>query len=701
MARLPQPGGDKGNWGDILNDYLSASHNSDGSLKDIPQTKITNLTSDLSAKANLASPTFTGTVTVPTPSTPTDAVTKSYVDAQVSAGMVDATATTKGKIQLAGDLAGTAASPSVPGLANKLDTTTAASTYLTQNNATSTYAPKASPTFTGVVTVPTPNNGTDAATKSYVDSTVSSGAPDATASVKGKIQLAGDLTGTAGAPVIAAGAITSAKIADGTIVDGDINSSAAISQSKIANLTSDLAAKATPALVDSKIATQAASDSAMYIAQANAAIVATTGAYSDLTGKPTIPSSPGQVGAEPVGLSISTSRSLTQRASAGALQVIAIGDSRTMGDSAHPNGALFNANSGQGGQDPVTGLYPVTGPYEYRQGPRSWFQHMCWQSKGRLRPLFNAAQGSDTTRGMLARFPADVVAKNPDLVLIGDSHNDGFTDTETRANITAMVDLALAAGIRVALYSALPSDNLGKGIVLRRYNTWLKSFAQSRHLAFIDLWPAVIDIADGTYLASMTNDGTHLTYSGAAAAGAKALSDLSGILAGGSDWLPVDNTSDVNMITNPIFSAGGLWYTSGGTATGAFETDPVNYFGKAWAVTITVAGTLLRQDVGLTKASPGDRLKWVGLVRVENAAANGMRWSLEISSPGISTYYVRPVEMTATGMDMPWFYYECEYVVPAGATTLRLGVNTQTGTGKVSLAQQGLYNLTRLAVASS
>ena len=34
MSRLPQPGGDGGNWGDILNDYLSQSHKSDGTLKD-------------------------------------------------------------------------------------------------------------------------------------------------------------------------------------------------------------------------------------------------------------------------------------------------------------------------------------------------------------------------------------------------------------------------------------------------------------------------------------------------------------------------------------------------------------------------------------------------------------------------------------------------------------------------------------------
>ncbi|RYX79306.1 hypothetical protein EON76_01125 [bacterium] len=34
MARLPQPGADNGNWGDILNDYLIQSHTVDGAIKD-------------------------------------------------------------------------------------------------------------------------------------------------------------------------------------------------------------------------------------------------------------------------------------------------------------------------------------------------------------------------------------------------------------------------------------------------------------------------------------------------------------------------------------------------------------------------------------------------------------------------------------------------------------------------------------------
>jgi hypothetical protein len=33
MARLPQPGGDSGQWGDVLNDFLSQAHSSNGALK--------------------------------------------------------------------------------------------------------------------------------------------------------------------------------------------------------------------------------------------------------------------------------------------------------------------------------------------------------------------------------------------------------------------------------------------------------------------------------------------------------------------------------------------------------------------------------------------------------------------------------------------------------------------------------------------
>lgn len=54
MARLPTPGSDNGTWGDILNDFLSVEHNSDGTQKTVPVTKGgTGATDATAARTNL------------------------------------------------------------------------------------------------------------------------------------------------------------------------------------------------------------------------------------------------------------------------------------------------------------------------------------------------------------------------------------------------------------------------------------------------------------------------------------------------------------------------------------------------------------------------------------------------------------------------------------------------------------------------
>ncbi|MFB0904197.1 MAG: hypothetical protein QMB11_07440 [Nonlabens sp.] len=140
----------------------------------------------------------------------TDIANKKYVDETIIAGTPDATSASKGKIQLAGDLAGTAVAPTVPGL------------LLKANNA--------SPAFTGTPTAPTAlfgDNGSSLATTGFVASAISSSTiASATSSTEGKIQLAGDLAGTAALPVIAANKITTDKIADGTILSSDLSDGA-------------------------------------------------------------------------------------------------------------------------------------------------------------------------------------------------------------------------------------------------------------------------------------------------------------------------------------------------------------------------------------------------------------------------------------------------------------------------------------------
>lgn len=131
MARLPISGSDNGQWGLILNDFLMQAHQADGQVKDssITSAKLasgavteTALSSSVQTKLNTTAPAidpvFTGSVTVPDPVNSSDAATKAYVDAATTT-TPDATNTTKGKIQLSGDLGGTADTPSVPGLATK------------------------------------------------------------------------------------------------------------------------------------------------------------------------------------------------------------------------------------------------------------------------------------------------------------------------------------------------------------------------------------------------------------------------------------------------------------------------------------------------------------------------------------------------------------------------------------------------------
>jgi hypothetical protein len=123
MPRLPLPGSDDNAWGDILNEFLLVEHNNDGTLK--ASGSLAAKADDASVVHTSGSETIAGTKTfnaspiVPVPTLGGHATTKTYVDTTVAAGAPDATTTSKGIVQLAGDLAGTAAAPTVPDLANK------------------------------------------------------------------------------------------------------------------------------------------------------------------------------------------------------------------------------------------------------------------------------------------------------------------------------------------------------------------------------------------------------------------------------------------------------------------------------------------------------------------------------------------------------------------------------------------------------
>lgn len=107
--RLPTPGGDDGDWGDILNGFLEVSHAADGTLNSntvgtaqIQNNAVTNAQLDASTQATLSS--VSGKYTKPTGGIPATDLASS-VQTSITAA--------NNAVQLSGDLGGTVSTPVV------------------------------------------------------------------------------------------------------------------------------------------------------------------------------------------------------------------------------------------------------------------------------------------------------------------------------------------------------------------------------------------------------------------------------------------------------------------------------------------------------------------------------------------------------------------------------------------------------------
>ncbi|MGC1176812.1 MAG: glycosyl hydrolase family 28-related protein, partial [Candidatus Saccharimonadales bacterium] len=122
MARKPIVGQDSGTWGSILNDFLAVEHDDSGAL-------LTGSGSTLSGYQPISNK---GQPNGYAPLDSSGKVPSSNIPTQGS--VPDADASTKGVVQLTGDLSGTAASPTVPGLAAKANDTAVVHTNIVTTN---------------------------------------------------------------------------------------------------------------------------------------------------------------------------------------------------------------------------------------------------------------------------------------------------------------------------------------------------------------------------------------------------------------------------------------------------------------------------------------------------------------------------------------------------------------------------------------
>lgn len=124
MTRLPTPGNDAGDWGDLLNNFLLVEHNNDGTLKRASAITAAEQSSNKGAADGYAALDIAAMV-------PTAQLGGLNADATkflrgdrtwaTVPGASDATTVSKGLVQLAGDLAGVATAPYVRNMARVIN----------------------------------------------------------------------------------------------------------------------------------------------------------------------------------------------------------------------------------------------------------------------------------------------------------------------------------------------------------------------------------------------------------------------------------------------------------------------------------------------------------------------------------------------------------------------------------------------------
>ncbi len=149
------------------------------------------------------------------------------------------------------------------------------------------------------------------------------------------------------------------------------------------------------------------------------------------------------------------------------------------------------------------------------------------------RPYVNRGIGGQTTSQMMLRFRADVIALDPQAVVILAGTNDiagnaGPISREAiQHNLASMAELAKLHGVRVVLASLLPvandkKDASGRPLPrtsgrptesLRALNAWMAGYAREHGHAYLDYFSALAD--DQRLLrAELNDDGLHPNAAG-------------------------------------------------------------------------------------------------------------------------------------------------------------------------------------------
>lgn len=345
--------------------------------------------------------------------------------------------------------------------------------------------------------------------------------------------------------------------------------------------------------------------------------------------------------------------------------------------------------------------------YSYRtsgndQFGRDWPTFAMYLSSGRFQIVRNMGKGGETTTQFLARYDTDVTPTAPNCVVIGGAENDiqGSVALSTiRANVIAMIEKTYAIGAIPVLRTTMPhfvSNAVRKQI--GAYNHWARNYGAENGIVVMDFWKALVNVANGQYLAAYSADGIHPNEAGSIILGQLAVDTLCAAIPVTPINIAYDPTDAGQLCSNV------LWATdTAGTPTGCFEIGG-NPAGSTrsmvsdgivpgrWArltAAATAAGFNTLGGIS-TGATAGDVLEVSGYVTTSGGLAANLQWDLASSG---STFTRLP--MSAITGPITRGFYKVRFPPFVGAfSSLLFNLGIPAGTGYAQMSYPTIRNLT-------
>ena len=252
-------------------------------------------------------------------------------------------------------------------------------------------------------------------------------------------------------------------------------------------------------------------------------------------------------------------------------------------------GPSLEEQNGQG----ATALDPdFSVPSKTAMRARGWF---TWFNAFLGNILFlakNSGVGGNKFFEMVARFQTDVLAYDPDVVIIGSPTNDVGADralADILADLEWMIAQCRAVGAVVIVLNIPPRitfTTASRRLTVAEYNRYVAALSSTRKgVLGVDTWRCLADPLSGFPVPAVTVDGTHYSIAGAAILGKSIADQVRHLFTN----RPAQTSSSIDprrFMDNPALLSSGSGWTAlaGSTVTYAQE---VGGYGNEATVTFT------------------------------------------------------------------------------------------------------------------